>query len=215
MSRHNHNVGFIPEELSDIFAFVDGTGLEIARPGNGVQNPFYNGHMHGHYLIFQGMSFPDGMVVIEGAFPGYQQDIMIWRDCEMRIQLEEIMVERVAQGLPRLKLYADKIYSNSILMTAAYSLRNNRGGLQAWQMNFNRIMSDIRVGVEWSFGKIVTRNKYVSFGKSMQIQGSPVSQYYHVAVLLANAHTCLYGCLQTTYFDLAPPTLNDYFDQEE
>ena len=137
----------------------------MARPGNGAQNPFYNGYMHGHYLIFQGISFPDGMVVIEGAFPGYQQDIMIWRDSEMRIQLEEIMIGRVAEGLPRLKLYADKIYSNSILMTAAYSLRNNRGGLQDWQINFNRIMSDIRVGVEWSFGKIVTRNKYASFGR--------------------------------------------------
>ena len=42
MSRHNHNVGFIPEELSDLFAFVDGTGLEITRPGNGALNPFYN-----------------------------------------------------------------------------------------------------------------------------------------------------------------------------
>lgn len=215
MSRHNHNIGFMPEELSDIFAFLDGTGLEIARPGNGAQNPFYNGYMHGHFLIFQGISFPDGMVVIEGAFPGYQQDIMIWRDSAMRIELEAIMIERLHQGLPRLKLCADKIYSNSILVTAAYSLRNNRDGLQDWQINFNRIMSDIRVGVEWSFGKIVTRNKYVSFGKSMQIQGSPVSQYYHVAVLLANAHTCSYGCMQTTYFDLAAPSLENYFQQEE
>jgi DDE superfamily endonuclease len=145
MSRHNHSIGFIPEEVSDLFAFVDGTGLEIPRPGNGAQNRFYNGYMHGHYLIFQGISFPGGMVVIEGAFPGYKQDSMIWRDSEMRIQLEEIMVGRLAQGLPRLKLYADKIYSNSILMTAAYSLRNNREGLQAWQINLNRIMSDIRV----------------------------------------------------------------------
>jgi hypothetical protein len=73
-------------EVSNIYAFLDGTGtgLEIARPSNGVQNPFYNGYMNDHYLIFQGISFPDRMVVIEGAFPGYQPDTMIRRDSNMR-----------------------------------------------------------------------------------------------------------------------------------
>ena len=76
-SSRNPNCGFIPIEVSNIFAFLDGTGLEIARRGNGAQNPFWNGYMHGHFLIFQGISFPDGMVVIEGAFPGYQPDTMV------------------------------------------------------------------------------------------------------------------------------------------
>lgn len=68
-SSRNPNQGFIPIEVSNIVGFLDGTGLEIARPGNGTQNPFWNGYLHGHYLIFQGISFPDGMVVIEGACP--------------------------------------------------------------------------------------------------------------------------------------------------
>ena len=42
------------------------------------------------------------------------------------------MVARVAAGLPRLKVYADKIYNNSVIITAAYSLRTNPGGLQQW-----------------------------------------------------------------------------------
>lgn len=142
-----------------------------------------NGYMHGHFLIFQGISFPDGMVVVEGAFPGYQPDTMIWRDSFMREELEAIMDERVAEGRARYKVYADKIYSNSVLVTAAYSRRHYRNGLQDWQIKLNRLMSDIRVGVEWSFGKIVSRNKFVSYGQSMKIQGSPVSKYYHVAVL--------------------------------
>ena len=50
-------------------------------------------------------------------------------------------------------------------------------------------MSDIRVGVEWSFGKVIQRNKSVAFGKTIKIQNSPVSKYYHVAISLANAHT--------------------------
>lgn len=78
-SPRNPNRGFIPEEVSSIFAFLDGTGLKIARPENGAQNPFLN-DMHGHYLILQGISFPGGVFVIEGFFPGYQPDTMIWRD---------------------------------------------------------------------------------------------------------------------------------------
>ena len=68
-SSRNPNREFIPIEVTSIFGFLDGTGLEIVRPGNGAQNPFWNGYLHGYYLIFQGISFPDGMVVIEGAFP--------------------------------------------------------------------------------------------------------------------------------------------------
>jgi nuclease HARBI1 len=131
----------------------------------------------------------------------------------MRIKLEELMVAFVAAGLPRLKDYADKIYNNGVIITAGYSLRTNPGGLQQWQFNLNRIMSDMRVAVEWSFGKIVGRNKFVAYGSPMKIQLSPVSQYYRIAVFLANAHTCLYDGQHTTYFRVEPPTLEEYFAQ--
>ena len=68
-------------------------------------------------------------------------------------------------------------------------------------------MSDIRIAIEWSFGKIINQNKFVSFGKAMKIQNSPVSKYYHVAIILANAHTCMYGCQHTNYFGIVPPTV--------
>jgi nuclease HARBI1 len=213
LSSKNPNINFLPIEVSNIFAFLDGTGLEITRPSNGAQNPFYNGYLHGHYLIFQGISFSDGLVVIEGAFPGYQPDTMVWRDSEMRRELDRIMNEREGQGRTRFKLYADKIYRNSMLVTAAYNLRNNPNGLSQWQIELNNLMSDIRVAIEWSFGKIIERNKFVSFGKSMKIQNSPVSKYYHIAILLANAHTCIYGCQHTKYFNIQPPSLEDYFAQ--
>lgn len=167
--------------------------------------------MQGHFLTFQGISFLDGMIVIEGAFPGYQPDTMVWRDCQMRKDLEVIMAERFAQGMPRFKVYADKIYSNNVLVTAAYNCRNYRNGLYDWQIRLNRLMSDIRVGVEWSFGKIITRNKFVSCGKSMKLQASPVSKYYHLAILFANAHICMYGC--QPYFGIIAPDINEYFNQ--
>jgi hypothetical protein len=131
----------------------------------------------------------------------------------MRGELDRIMIEREGEGKARYKLYADKIYSNSVLVTAAFNIRNNPGGLLQWQIELNRLMSDIRVSIEWSFGKIIEQNKFVSFGKAMKIQNSPVSKYYHVAILYANAHTCIYGCQQTKYFGIEPPSLNEYFAQ--
>ena len=72
-------------------------------------------------------------------------------------------------------------------------------------------MSGLRVGVEWSFGKIVVRSAYVGFGRAMRVQESPVRKYYHVSVLLANAHTCFYGATQTSAFDCPPPDISEYF----
>ncbi len=65
-SPHLPVVGLIPANLADIFAFLDGTSRAMCRPGgpNAVQNAFWNGYYHGHFLIWQGVSFPDGMIVI-------------------------------------------------------------------------------------------------------------------------------------------------------
>jgi hypothetical protein len=72
-------------------------------------------------------------------------------------------------------------------------------------------MSAIRIGVEWAFGKIVGRSAYVGFGRAMRIRESPVPRLYHVAVLLANAHTCFYGGIHTPVFDIVPPSIDEYF----
>ena len=59
ISQHLPIPGQIPQNLDDIFAFVDGTANEISRPGGppAVQNPFWNGYYHGHFLIWQGKNF--------------------------------------------------------------------------------------------------------------------------------------------------------------
>ena len=103
-STWNPNVGFVPAQLANIFAFLDGTGLEIARPVNGAQNPFYNGYMHGHYLIFQGISFPDGLTLVEGPWSGHHTDIMCWNGSDFRTVLDAIMTAREAEQPVRQRL---------------------------------------------------------------------------------------------------------------
>ena len=173
-SRYNLAPEFIPDAFRSGFAFFDGSGLEVARVlgQDNAQSPFWNGYMHGHFIFWQGISFPDGMVVIDGPFPGkltyksvdyqlivlnicfiviyiytgYYTDIMAWRDSEMQVALEEVMVERAAAGQDRHQLYADKIYYNSILVRRAYSRGNCP--LQQYMLESNSIMSEIRVAVE-------------------------------------------------------------------
>jgi hypothetical protein len=214
-SPHLPIPGQIPANLDDTFAFLDCTANEICRPGgpNANQNAFYNGYHHGHFIIWQGISFPDGMVVMEGPEPGYETDTMVWRDCLIRNQLEAIMQSRLADNPPqrRLKLYADKIYNTCPLVTAAFNRRH--GAVVAWMTAENFLMSKIRVAIEWTFGSIVMLYKFVDFAKGQKLMESPLSKHYVVAVLLANCHTCVYGDQHNEYFDCDPPSLDDYLSK--
>ena len=75
----------------------------------------------------------------------------------------------------------------------------------------NKAMSKIRISVEHAFGKTTTEFAFVDFPKNLKVHLSPVATYYRVAVLLTNAHTCLYGSQTGSSFELDPPTLEEYF----
>lgn len=212
--NNNPAPGTVPVQLSDLFGSLDCTANGICRPqGNeNAQFAFHNHYHHGHFIIWQAVTFPDGMVVLEGPEPGYFTDIMVWRDCQLRLDLEQLMQERQNAGLPRLKLYADKIYNSGALVTAAWSLRH--GAVQAWMTVQNAMMSKIRVSVEWAFERIIGTHKYAGFSRTQMVQNSPLEKYYVVAVLLANCKTCMCGDIDNLYFNCVPPTLDDYFDQD-
>lgn len=213
-SRHNHHQGMVPNVLSNIFGFLDGTGSFFCRPGgpNVIQNAFWNRYYKSHVLIYQGLSFPDGLLVVEGPEPGFETDWMVWRDCLIRNQIENLMQGRVANGQQRLKLYADKMYWNDPIITAAYSRRHG-AVIVPWMRNFNHIMAGIRVSVEWTFGKLQMLFKFNTYKQTQKLLLSPLEKQYKVSVLLANAHTCRYGNQSSEYFDCDPPTLDDYFNQ--
>ena len=64
--------------------------------------------------------------------------------------------------------------------------------------------------VEWGFGKILQYFTYLDFQRNLKVLLQPVAKYYLVGALLINCHTCLYGSLTGTYFDLEPPSLETY-----
>ena len=76
---------------------------------------------------------------------------------------------------------------------------------------FNNSMSSVRTSVEWLFGDIVNYFKFIDFKKTQKIPLSAVGKMYIVCAILRNAMTCLYGNFTSDFFDIDPPTLQDYF----
>ena len=72
-------------------------------------------------------------------------------------------------------------------------------------------MSAVRSSVEWLFGDVVTSFKFMDFKKNLKLMLSSVGKMYVVSVLLRNALTCLYGNQTCKFFDLSPPSLEEYF----
>jgi hypothetical protein len=82
------------------------------------------------------------------------------------------------------------------------------------EQEFNTPMSQVRESVEWGFGKIIQNFAFLDFKKNLKILMQPVAKYYLVATILTNCHTCLYGSLTGSYFELDPPDLETYFSNQ-
>ena len=83
--------------------------------------------------------------------------------------------------------------------------------LTAPMEQFNKSMSSVRTSVEWIFGDIVASFKFLDFKKNLKIGLSAVGKHYVVSTLLRNALTCMYGNTTATFFNIEPPSLEEYF----
>ena len=86
-----------------------------------------------------------------------------------------------------------------------------RGPLTPMMEDYNACMSSVRSSVEWLFGDVINYFKFMDFKKNLKIGMSSVGKMYLVCALFHNALTCLYGNKTSEYFDLDPPSLQDYF----
>lgn len=104
-------------------------------------------------------------------------------------------------------IYGDPAYPLRLHLQAPY--RNSH--LIAEQQSFNSSMSTTRAAVEWVFGDISTYFALLNFKKNLKIGLSPVGKLYSIGAQLRNALTCLYGNTTSTFFNLDPPTIEEYF----
>ena len=78
-------------------------------------------------------------------------------------------------------------------------------------MDWNSAMSSVRVSVEWIFKDIINYFKFLDFKKNLKVQLSAVGKMYIACTLLHNARCCLHGSTTSKYFEVQPPTLQEYF----
>ena len=104
-------------------------------------------------------------------------------------------------------LYGDPAYPLRVHLQGPYK----HAVLTPLQEAFNTSMSGVRESVEWLFRDIVEYFKFIDFKKNLKIQLSSVGKYYIVCAIFRNAMTCFYGNHTSKFFDLEPPTLQEYF----
>lgn len=105
-------------------------------------------------------------------------------------------------------IYGDPAYGLNINILAPFKGNNFNAGEKA----FNRDMSRVRVSVEWGFGKLTQTFAFLDFKKNLKLLLQPVGKYYLVGAILINCHTCLYGSVTSSFFNLEPPSLEVYLN---
>ncbi|KAM7291994.1 uncharacterized protein ISCGN_025280 [Ixodes scapularis] len=186
--------------LTNCWGFLDGTARAICRPSQS-QTEYFSGHKRHHVIKFQSVMCANGIICeLDGPYRGRRHDAgMLQRSC-----LYE-KLQRLVQGRSYV-LYGDPAYPIKALIIKPYGV----SGATAPQQLFNSRMSTVRQAVEWGFGKIVAEFAFVDFKKNQKILRQRVARMYKVATILANCHTCTYGSQVASFFDLAPPTLQEY-----
>ena len=104
-------------------------------------------------------------------------------------------------------VYGDPAYPHRVHLQCPH--RHAR--LTVQQEAFNSAMSTVRESVEWLFQDIIEYFKFLDFKKNLKLQLSSVGKYYMVCAIFQNALTCLYGNQSSIFFDVKPPTLQEYF----
>jgi hypothetical protein len=189
--------------LDNCFGFIDGTVRPICRPGRD-QEVVYNGHKKVHSLKFQSVALPNGLIAnMFGPLEGKRHDCALLRLSNLLPKLD-----RHAFGMNGnpLCLYGDPAYPLRVHLQSPYP-----NPTTAQQAAYNKSMSHVRVSVEWLFADITNWWAFIDFKKKLKLNLSAVGKFYLTCALLTNARTCLYGNVTSQYFEIDPPSLEDYF----
>lgn len=103
--------------------------------------------------------------------------------------------------------YGDPAYPLRIRLQGPFKF----GVLTPQMEQYNKAMSAVKSSVEWLFGDVVNSFKFLDFKKKLKLMLSSIGKMYVVSVLLRSVLTCLYGNETSHYFDLSPPSLQEYF----
>lgn len=198
------------EALENCVGFIDGTVIKVARPGGDSiqQQVCYNGHKRTHALKFQVVSSPCGLAIhLAGPMEGRRHDWTLYLSSGVEEQLPEVL--NVDGQL--FCIYGDSGYGARWYLYIPFRGSN----LCEARRKFNEAMSMARVTVEWFFKEVKLYWTSVDFKRKLRINESGVSTMYIAAVLLTNFRNCVYPNSISQYFEVEPPSLEEYLNHKD
>ena len=103
-------------------------------------------------------------------------------------------------------MYGDLAYVQSIYLLSGFQ----KPPIGSDKALFNRQMSSVQITVEWGFGDVVEKWKFLDFCSAMKIFEMPIAEFYTNGALLSNIGNCLYGHQTQQYFGVVQLTLDEY-----
>jgi hypothetical protein len=204
-----------PDALN-IVAFLDGTLRRTCQPAPDpaslppgvtpymLQRAQYNGHKRHHGFKFQCIVAPNGLIICcFGPVPGRRADPFLLLQSGVVTLLPDM---RESTGRVY-RLFGDAIYPFLPQLIRMFRDPAPNGAEAA----FNRIMSAVRVSVEWGFNLVTNSFQAVDFVRWQRFFLTRPARQYRIATLLTNCLSCLRGSNQVaSFFDCALPSLEEY-----
>ncbi len=173
--------------MTYVFGFVDGTMRRVCRPVNDImQSALYSGYKFGHYIKYQAVVAPDGLVIsLEKASFGSAHDSTMW---------------------------SNSAYVNGLSIVSNY-VGNIHRPLTPEQVAFNRFMASKRIAVENVFADIVKSFSVMANQRILRTAYMPVVCIFPVMTLLQNIRVCAMpecSSARGNFPDVTPPTVEEY-----
>jgi len=144
-------------------------------------------------------------VFAAGAFPGRKTDVNMVRDSHVN---DRLRVSQLGQAF-QFWAYGDRIFNDDVYVRA--SPRAGRGGAvpQAIQDD-DKPLRRLRCSIEIVFGKVANLWKFANYSEAQKLLLCPVALHFLNILFLCNCHTCLYGGIVPTMFNILPISLQTY-----
>ena len=141
------------------------------------------------------------------SWVGSRHDSGIFQDSGLHDLLDTLPYVTFGNATTPVALYADDGYALSERVFCPHP----DGRIDARHQAFNTAMSNSRITVEWSYGRICALCRALNLKDNMKLFKSPIGVYYMVATLLRNCVSCIEGSNAITdHSDFCTPSLENY-----
>lgn len=190
--------------LQNCWGFIVGTVRPTSRPGRN-QHVMHNGHKKVHTIKFQSIATPNGLIAnLYGPVDGKRHDSAMLAQSQVLNQVQRLSFNPHGDILC---LYGDPAYPLSPHLRSPFRGARLTDDQRAWKKS----ISEVWVSVEWIFGDVINYFKFLDFKKNLKTCSSAISKMYISCALMQNAQACIYGSTTSEFFQISPPTIQEYF----